>query len=85
MQLADPNRCAKEIEENVPIDPGVLEIKKQTTFEREQRSKALVLHAVEEVAKELYESIHSTLFKCFRHASCQLCNAKQRLGAMYSN
>ena len=62
-----------------------MEIKNQLTFEREERTKALALHVVEDEADEIDKMLYSTSFKKFKHASYERSTAPQRLGAMHSN
>ena len=45
------------------IEKGEMEIKKQLTFERGERTKALVLHVVEDKADAIDKMLHSNSFK----------------------
>ena len=85
VQLASPIEHANGIQDLAHIDQSLIEIKKEYTYERGQRSKVLVMHAIEQNAKEIDKILHSTMFKHFKHVSCRLSAPKQRLAAMHSN
>ena len=65
VQLASPMEYAKEIQDLAHINQSLIEIKKEYTYERGQRSKVLVTHAIEQNAKEIDEILHGTMFKHF--------------------
>ena len=62
-----------------------MDVKKQTTFERESRSKVLVICVIELKANEIDELLCFLKYPWFKYISYHKTTLQERLTAMYHN
>ena len=65
VKLASSENYTNQIESTIKINEGLIEIKKQTTFERKERSKVLAIYAVDSKASEIDFAMVNATFKNF--------------------
>ena len=53
VRLASPAHYVQDINKTAGLNHGIIEIKKQVTFERDVKSKVMMIYAIEEEAKEI--------------------------------
>ena len=85
VQIAAPSLYVNEINKKVRLHQGRIEIKKKITFEKNFKSKVLMIYAMEQEAKETDQKILNTTFDGFKYVSFRLSSSSQRLAAMHSN
>ena len=64
---------------------GILEVRKQTTFERGIKSKVLVACAIESETKRVDTMLKNSSFKRMKYLSHKKSSPKQRIDAMHAN
>ena len=85
VRLASPNNYVKDLGFKADIINGFIEIKKQHTCDRGVRSKVLVVHAIEEKAKEISNKLQEIKTSRCKHAPCRDTSIQERLLAMQAN
>ena len=53
VKIASPKQYIKELNKYLEIDKGLIDVKKETKFERGSRSKLLVIYIIELKVKEI--------------------------------
>ena len=55
MQLESPNEYINNLNMKLQLNKGIIKIKKKYTYEKNFRSKVLMIYAIEDEAKEIDE------------------------------
>ena len=84
-KIAAPSIYVEKINSTAGLHRGIIEIKKQVTFEKDAKSKVLMIHATVDDAKETDSKLIDTRFEGFKHMSFKLSTASQRMAAMQTN
>jgi len=85
VQLASQEKYSNEIIEEMELDPNVIDIKKEYTYEKGKRSKVLSVYAVEQEAKVVDELLYSLKSPRYSYMSYRYTSSDERLTAMYRN
>jgi len=85
VKLASPMEYVKQINALTGLEEGMIEIKKNRTYEKGTSSKVLSIYAVEDEAEEVDNIIYNTKFKNMQYVSYRLSDSAQRLAAMHLN
>jgi len=85
VQLASVQEYEQQLYDVLNIEKGAIEIKKELIYESGAKTKALVLYAVENRAKELDAQLYSNQQKNFKYVSFKIAPSSYRLGAMQMN
>ena len=85
IHLALSNNYTQQIESTIARDLKLIEIKKQMTFERKERSKVLAVDTVKSEAEDIDFAMVNLKFKNFRYLSYKHSISSQRIAVMHSN
>ena len=83
--MASSVRYINTINDWVNFDERMIEIRKKYTYERDDRSKVLMIYALEDKAKLIDKNLFNTTFKKFKYISFKLSSLSVRMAAMYLN
>ena len=85
VKLASVDYHIDEIIDELKLDDKSIDIKKRFTYERNSRSKVLVIYAVHEDADEIEENLLKMKSPRYKYVSYKKTTSEERLAAMHHN
>ena len=82
LKLASVQEYEKQIRELTKLEEGTFEIKKDLIYERNARTKALVIYAVENKAQEIDQIVNQMCTEEMKYVSFRLTTLQMRISAM---
>ena len=85
VKLASPEVCIKEITTKMNLSDYVIDIAKEFTYEKKDRSKVLVVYAVESMATQINDTLCKMTSPRYLYCSYKNTDPNERETAMYRN
>ena len=85
IQLASPKRYIEELNKMLSFTKGVMEIKKKYTYEKNTRSKVLMIYAIISEADNVDKSLENIESERYLYVSFKRISSNNRLVAMQLN
>ena len=85
VKLASPKYYIDDLKEKLQIDEGLIDIKKEFTYEKGKRSKVLSVYAITSAAKEINEKLCIAKFSRYKYISYKNTTSDTRLASMHTN
>ena len=83
-KIASTKYCVEEVKERLQVQENLIDVKKECTYDKGKRSKALAVHATQDCAAQ-FDKMLDIKSKRFRYASCKRSTSDSRLAAMHFN
>lgn len=85
VKIAASKYYITDIKRRLDINENVIEVKKEYTYDKGKRSKALVIYATENEAEKIDKKLKNMKSKRYRYLSYRLNTSEDRMGAMHYN
>ena len=85
VRIASPKYYITDLTKRLNIREKIIDVKKEYTYEKGQRSKVLVIYATEEKADQINEKLSTIKSKRYRYVSYKKTTSEERLASMHFN
>jgi len=85
LQLASVQEYEQQIYKMTQLENELIEIKKDLIYERNVKTKALVIYAVEENAAQIEQQLNTSKMQEMKYVSFKTTTSEMRIGAMKAN
>jgi len=85
IKLASPKYYIKDLNQKLQIKEGKIDIKKEYTYKKGQRSKVLIVYTISSEAKTINERLCKAKFSRYKYISYKNTTSDIRLASMHSN
>ena len=85
VRIVSPVYYLLDIKKKLKIGTGIIEVKKEYTYERGERSKVLMVYAIESLAQQIDKMFSNLELERYKYVSYRMSNSKVWMMSMHGN